>query len=155
MFVSGDPLRSPGPRGEQQVDASFLLWLNAGRAHVPITLPENDWVQAGEVVLSTDPKLPMGTPVKAGDRLSSPHRSSSATDPRPRRAVTERGDQSRVAPRVAAIGPRAVATACKPAIGASVVTARAEPRGSAQASATTPSSATEVSSSLRGMTRTV
>jgi glycogen operon protein len=32
-------------------------------------LPTNDWVEAGEVVLSTDPKLPMGTPVKAGDRL--------------------------------------------------------------------------------------
>ena len=30
MFVSGDPLRSPGPRGEQQRDASFLIWLNAG-----------------------------------------------------------------------------------------------------------------------------
>ena len=30
MFVSGDPLRSPGPRGEQQRDASFLLWFNAG-----------------------------------------------------------------------------------------------------------------------------
>ena len=32
-------------------------------------LPENDWVQSGEVVLSSDPKLPNGTPVKAGDRL--------------------------------------------------------------------------------------
>ena len=26
--------------------------------------------EAGEVVLSTDPKLPTGTPVKAGDRLT-------------------------------------------------------------------------------------
>ena len=69
MFVSGNPLRSPGPHGEQQFDSSFLLWFNAGRAHVPVTLPANDWVEAGEVVLSTDPKLPMGTPVKAGDRL--------------------------------------------------------------------------------------
>ena len=31
MFVSGDPLRSPGPRGEQQLDSSFLIWLNSGR----------------------------------------------------------------------------------------------------------------------------
>ena len=30
MFVSGDPLRSPGPRGEQQRDSSFLIWFNAG-----------------------------------------------------------------------------------------------------------------------------
>ena len=39
MFVSGDPLRSPGPRGEQQRDSSFLLWLNGSpsalRDHLP------------------------------------------------------------------------------------------------------------------------
>ncbi|GCD88392.1 glycogen operon protein GlgX homolog [Nocardioides sp. LS1] len=69
MFVSGAPLRSPGPRGEQQVDKSFMIYLNAGARPVRIELPENDWVQAGEVVLSTDFKLPIGTPVKAGDRL--------------------------------------------------------------------------------------
>ena len=69
MFVSGDPLRAPGPRGEQQVDASFMMWFNAGRAHVPIQLAENDWVESGEVVLSTDPQLTVGTPVKAGDRI--------------------------------------------------------------------------------------
>ena len=60
MFVSGKPLRSPGPHGEQQFDTSFVMWFNAGRAHVPITLPENDWVEAGEVVLSTDPDAPDG-----------------------------------------------------------------------------------------------
>ena len=75
MFVSGDPLRSPGPHGEQQVDTSFVLWFNAGRAHVPVTLPENDWVEAGEVVLSTDPELPMGTPVKAGETLAAARQS--------------------------------------------------------------------------------
>ena len=31
MFVSGDPLRSPGPRGEQQRDTSFMLWSTARR----------------------------------------------------------------------------------------------------------------------------
>ena len=35
MFVSGDPLRSPGPRGEQQFDTSFVLWFNAGRRARP------------------------------------------------------------------------------------------------------------------------
>ena len=69
MFVSGAPLRSPGPRGEQQVDASFVLWLQLRRPSRHVQLPENDWVQQGEVVLSTDPKLPLGTPVKAGDRI--------------------------------------------------------------------------------------
>jgi glycogen operon protein len=70
MFVSGAPLRSPGPRGEQQVDKSFMIYLNSGARPVRLELPVNDWVQAGEVVLSTDFKLPVGTPVKAGDRLS-------------------------------------------------------------------------------------
>ncbi len=69
MFVSGSPLRSPGPRGEQLVDASFMLWFNAGDEPLRIELPHNDWVQSGEVVLSTDAHLPVGTPVAAGDRI--------------------------------------------------------------------------------------
>ena len=39
MFVSGDPLRAPGPRGEPMRDSSFLLWFNAhadpGKAKLP------------------------------------------------------------------------------------------------------------------------
>ena len=67
MFVSGDPLRSPGPRGEQQRDASFMLWLNAGAEPVTIRMPENDWVSKGEVVLTTDPELETGSSVSAGE----------------------------------------------------------------------------------------
>jgi glycogen operon protein len=70
MFVSGDPLRSPGPRGEQQRDASFLMWFNADEQPVEVVLPDNDWVKRGEVVLSTDPDLAHGTGVAAGDRLT-------------------------------------------------------------------------------------
>ncbi|MBF4161958.1 glycogen debranching protein GlgX [Nocardioides acrostichi] len=70
MFVSGGPLRSPGPRGEQQLDSSFMLWFNASWEPQRIHLPENDWVQAGEVVLSTDPRLSVGARVEAGDRMS-------------------------------------------------------------------------------------
>jgi glycogen debranching enzyme GlgX len=70
MFVSGDPLRSPGPRGEQQHDSSFLIWLNNGAADVDLVLPENQWVNHGEVVLSTDTGNPAGTPVAAGDKLT-------------------------------------------------------------------------------------
>ncbi|QIX27388.1 glycogen debranching protein GlgX [Nocardioides sp. JQ2195] len=69
MFVSGAPLRSPGPRGEQQVDNSFMIWLNASAEPVRLTLPENAWVQSGEVVLSTDPEHGPGFPAKAGDTL--------------------------------------------------------------------------------------
>ena len=74
MFVTGDPLRSPGPRGEQQVDRSFVIWLNSGAEPQTMTLPENDWVHSGEVVLSTDPDLPIGTSLKAGDELTLGHR---------------------------------------------------------------------------------
>ncbi|PUA80366.1 glycogen debranching protein GlgX [Nocardioides currus] len=69
MFVSGDPLRAPGPRGEQQHDTSFVIWLNASAHDVEVTLPENDWVDSGEIVLSTDPDNPIGTPVKSGSTL--------------------------------------------------------------------------------------
>ncbi len=70
MFVTGSPLRSPGPHGEQLVDASFVLWLVSGGDPVTVRLPENDWVHSGEVVLSTDPDHPIGTPVKAGEDLA-------------------------------------------------------------------------------------
>jgi glycogen operon protein len=70
MFVSGDPLRSPGPRGEQQYDRSFMIWLNPGATPVEVILPKNDWVQSGEVVLSTCADHPTGTPVEAGDVLT-------------------------------------------------------------------------------------
>jgi glycogen operon protein len=70
MFVSGDPLRSPGPHGEQQRDASFLLWLNGSGDEVDVHLPENDWVHAGEVVLSSDEKLPESTHVRAGETVT-------------------------------------------------------------------------------------
>ncbi|WP_193612649.1 glycogen debranching protein GlgX [Nocardioides lijunqiniae] len=70
MFVSGAPLRSPGPRGEQQVDDSFMMWFNSGAEPVTLTLPENDWVQQGEVALTTDSAFDQGSPVKAGDTLT-------------------------------------------------------------------------------------
>ncbi|QIK75961.1 glycogen debranching protein GlgX [Nocardioides piscis] len=69
MFVSGDPLRYPGPRGEQLRDASFIIWLNASARDIEVTLPVQDWVLAGEVVLSTDSRIGVGTPVVAGGTL--------------------------------------------------------------------------------------
>ncbi len=75
MFVSGQPLRAPGPRGEQQVDSSFMIWFGSGWLPQRVSLPENDWVQRGEVVLSTDPRLTVGTVVGAGDELTVGRRS--------------------------------------------------------------------------------
>ncbi len=69
MFVSGNPLRSPGPRGEQQWDASFLIWLNRGAEPLKVDLPPNEWVQRGVVVLSTDPGNAVGEEYTVGDVL--------------------------------------------------------------------------------------
>ena len=70
MFVSGDPLRSPGPRGEQQRDSSFMLWLNGSRSDCEVTFPSNEWVQHGAVALSTDDGNPIGARVAAGQTIS-------------------------------------------------------------------------------------
>jgi glycogen debranching enzyme GlgX len=67
MFLSGEPLRAPGPRGEQLQDASFLIWFNAHPEPGTVALPDQDWVKAGEVVLSTDEDHPLGTRVEAGE----------------------------------------------------------------------------------------
>ena len=70
MFLSGDPLRSPGPEGEQQRDKSFLAWFNTSDEAADVTLMENPWVGKGEVVISTCPDHPTGTLVEAGDVLT-------------------------------------------------------------------------------------
>ena len=70
MFVSGDPLRSPGPRGEQQRDSSFMLWLNGSPDDCEVKYPSNEWVQRGAVALSTDPGHPLGRSVEAGDTVT-------------------------------------------------------------------------------------
>ena len=67
MFVSGDPLRAPGPRGEQLHDSSFLLWFHAHADPGKAKLPANQWVRSGEVVLSTDSGHPVGERVSAGE----------------------------------------------------------------------------------------
>ncbi len=69
MFLNGSPLRSPGRHGQQVNDTSFIIWLNAGADDVMLTLPENKWIDHGEVVLSTDADLDLGAPVLAGSEL--------------------------------------------------------------------------------------
>ncbi len=69
LFLNGAPLRYPGPRGEQIRDKSFMIWFNAGGDDIQLTLPENKWVHEGEVVLSTNATVAMGTAVTAGSSL--------------------------------------------------------------------------------------
>jgi glycogen operon protein len=70
MLVTGSPLRSPGPRGEQQWDSSFLIWLNAEAEAVKVTMPAEVWDRDGEVVISTCPDHPAGTDVSPGESLT-------------------------------------------------------------------------------------
>jgi glycogen debranching enzyme GlgX len=69
MFVSGDPLRAPGPRGERLRDCSFLVWFNAHPDPGKAKLPLNEWVHAGEVVLSTDAGHQVGELLEAGETI--------------------------------------------------------------------------------------
>jgi glycogen debranching enzyme GlgX len=69
MLVTGSPLRSPGPRGEQQWDSSFLIWLNAERDVVKVAMPSEEWERDGRVVVSTCPHHPVGTDVAPGESL--------------------------------------------------------------------------------------
>jgi glycogen debranching enzyme GlgX len=70
MFLSGDPLRFPGPRGERLQDASFMIWFNAHPETGRVALPEQNWVKAAEVVLSTDDDHSHGERMDAGETIS-------------------------------------------------------------------------------------
>ena len=85
MFVSGNPLRSPGSRGEQQRDTSFMLWLNGGHEPRKIRLFENPWVESGAVALTTCPDLPVGTELAAGGSFTLSPQSLALLQESPRR----------------------------------------------------------------------
>jgi len=70
MLVTGSPLRSPGPRGEQQWDSSFLVWLNAETETTKVTMPLDLWPREGEVVISTCPDHPPGTALTPGESMT-------------------------------------------------------------------------------------
>jgi glycogen operon protein len=52
MFLNGDEISEPGPRGEQIVDDSFLLLLN-GPEQMAFRLPNGKWAATFELVLDT------------------------------------------------------------------------------------------------------
>ncbi|MEW6153793.1 MAG: glycogen debranching protein GlgX [Actinomycetota bacterium] len=56
MFLNGEEIAEPGPRGERVVDDSFLVLLNGGGEAVPFRLPDAKWATTYELVLDT----PMG-----------------------------------------------------------------------------------------------
>ncbi|HEV3496997.1 MAG TPA: glycogen debranching enzyme, partial [Actinomycetes bacterium] len=52
MFLNGDEISEPGPRGERIVDDSFLVLLN-GPDPVGFCLPNGKWASTFELVLDT------------------------------------------------------------------------------------------------------
>ncbi|MGI9022899.1 MAG: glycogen debranching protein GlgX [Acidimicrobiales bacterium] len=52
MFLNGEQMAEPGPRGEPIVDDSFLVLLN-GPGPVRFTMPDKKWAQSLELVVDT------------------------------------------------------------------------------------------------------
>ena len=74
MYLDGQGIRVPGPRGERIVDDSFLLVLHTGPQDVAFRLPGAPWARAYDVVLDTRDERPASDRtrqgVPAGDELA-------------------------------------------------------------------------------------
>jgi glycogen operon protein len=61
VFLNGEGIASPGPRGERVTDDSFCLLFNAHHEPLPFTLPARDWGRRWVPVLETTEALPRET----------------------------------------------------------------------------------------------
>jgi len=75
MFVSGDPLRAAGQRGERLSDSSFLMWFHAHSSPGKVTVPRDDRGRTAEIVLSTDTGHHVGEKLSPGDVIDMAPRS--------------------------------------------------------------------------------
>ncbi|HEV3365009.1 MAG TPA: glycogen debranching enzyme, partial [Acidimicrobiia bacterium] len=91
VFLNGDAIPDPDPRGEKVTDDSFLVLFNAHHEDLPFTIPDKDWGDRWVVVLDTadlrlrpepataangpvaqvawEPGLGEGEPVKKGEQI--------------------------------------------------------------------------------------
>jgi glycogen operon protein len=87
VFLNGDAIPDPDPRGEKVTDDSFIVLFNAHYETLPFTIPSRDWGDHWAVVLDTDdirtgdsgaggsgtaawePGLGEGEPVKKGEQI--------------------------------------------------------------------------------------
>ena len=71
MFLNGEAIPTPDPRGERIVDDSFFVLLNAHSEPIAFRFPEAPWGDRWDVVLDT--AAPLAEPgehvVKAGEEL--------------------------------------------------------------------------------------
>jgi isoamylase len=75
VFLNGEAIPSPGPRGEQVVDDSFLLLFNASEEDIDFTLPASKYGEAWQRELDTTEGWVDGPEVKAGDKVRALSRS--------------------------------------------------------------------------------
>jgi isoamylase len=77
VFLNGDAIDEPGPRGEHVGDDSFLLFFNASEQDVDMTVPDARYGERWTKELDTaQPRPPEESKaVKAGDRVVVPSRS--------------------------------------------------------------------------------
>ena len=61
VFLNGEAISEPDPRGGKITDAKFLLLFNAHSNPITFTLPEASYAAGWEVVIDTDPKS-LGVP---------------------------------------------------------------------------------------------
>ena len=77
VFLNGEAIPDPDPRGEKVTDDSFLLLFNAHYEPLPFTIPNRDWGDHWVVVLDTDDVALL--PPSEGTRDG--HHTTSAWDP--------------------------------------------------------------------------
>jgi isoamylase len=72
VYLNGDAITEPGPRGEVITDDSFLLLFNAAEHDVDFTVPSADYGEQWVTVLDTADPLPSEDPpaVKPGEKLA-------------------------------------------------------------------------------------
>jgi len=76
VFLNGEAITEPGPRGERVSDDSFLLLFNAHYEGLDFALPPRSYGEAWEPVLDTaDPDVGDRAPHRAGEKLPVPARS--------------------------------------------------------------------------------
>jgi isoamylase len=77
VFLNGDAISEPGPRGEPIVDDSFLLMFNAAEHDLEFTLPPSGYGEQWLTEFDTADPRPAADPaaVKAGEAVVLAHRS--------------------------------------------------------------------------------
>jgi glycogen operon protein len=67
VFLNGDAIPSPDPRGQQVKDDSFLLLFNAADTSIEFTLPSSDYGERWEIVVDTTSPLDVERPSLKAD----------------------------------------------------------------------------------------